>query len=351
MLRAFSKSARRDKDKRTERNNVPTFLSIVFLVIIITFMAIAGSTAENQKGSPAKMKRGNITFTEHFKVIEAHKLTYENYLITLKRYSYEPASEAGLCGLSIEYMPNSALLYHEIGYPPPGGKTPMAIFMQKKGPALLVIHTTLNDRDRNPTFLKVYEIEEPYNKTVLRIGGDYAYKLNDIVGDFDKDGFLEVLNLELKVAGTGQNMDIGAELGVRSIYRYVPGGGTSGRYYSSPTPHFERVKGRVFEKYFIEHAQKLIEREYPEYIRRKNKIDEDYPRADHIKRYELKFIEIILLNWLATVESTQNAKIIKEALKHLETIPFPDKQRKKELVKMLIIDGYPMLQQKVYEKQ
>lgn len=330
------------------RSGARRFILITFTVLLF-FGAIGTDCVAYQSQKPAKgASEGrsvleSLVLPKQFKNLRTHKTVHGDYRITLRHYSYDAASEVGVSGLAIEYVPDSALLYYELGYPPPDRRTPMTVFKQKKGPDLLILHTVLIDRDKNPTMLKVYELEEPYNHSALRIGGGYAYELKDLIGDFDGDGRLDVLNLELKIAGTDENMGMGAEFGVRSVYRYVPGGGTAGRYYPSPQSHFERVKGRVFEKYFMHHAQKLIDKDYPEILSRKEKGDPS--KATHLKREGTRLLEAIVLNWLATVESTQNPEQIAKAILRLEMLPFPDPQRKRELLNMLVRSGYHMLKQ------
>jgi hypothetical protein len=230
------------------------------------------------------------------------------------------------------------IYYYEQGIPPPVTDNPLKVF---KGPAangpsryrvppLLCVLTRMED-DINAAKLLAYQLDslEPQNHASLRLGGTYTYELSQIVRDFDDDGNIEVINLELKVAGTREDMPESADLGVRSIYRFVYGGGVGGQYASSPTPHFERVKGRAFEKYFVMHANKLINDAYPKLLALK----------------DIQYAEIVVLNWLATVESTHNSELISAALARLETLPYPDKYRKRALIRMLILDGYPLLKQ------
>jgi hypothetical protein len=288
-----------------------------------------------------------------YKLIYKDHVTNEENLITLKRYS-----NFGALTISDNDNPN-IIFYYEQGFPPPYRERPMKIFKghaskkpsdYERPPLLFVL--THRDDDKNPSILMVYQVDisEPYNRATLRLGGTYAYELKDIVGDFDGDGNIEVLNLEVKVSGTRKDMGTGADIGVRSIYRYIYGGGTGGIYAPSPTPHFERVKGAAFEKYFMQHAQKLIDKVYPQILAPKDpKIEKEYPPTVSTKeeREKQKYenAEIVILNWLATIESTQNPKLIKEALVKLETLPYPDKKRKQEIIELLIQDDYPMLKQ------
>ncbi len=281
------------------------------------------------------------TLPKQFTLRRTYDLRYKDYLIQHKRYSH-PDEETDLSNLLIVHKPTCSLLYYELGYPPPYGLAPMMIFRQKKGPTLLLVHATIDNKDRNGTLLRTYQIEEPYNQASIRIGGGTSYNIRDLVGDFDGDGLLEVFNLELKVADTRQNASMSADFGVASVYRYVPGGGTEDEYYTSPASGFTRVKGQAFQNYFMQHAKHLIDKDYPDYLARTKHAEDRDPLE---QQQDKELVEIIVLNWLATVESTQSPDLIQEALRRLTKLPYPDKQRKEELVRMLIHDGYPMLKQ------
>jgi hypothetical protein len=342
------------------RNKKEIVIAILFSVIAL-FAGIESYAAEKPvlkrkdiaKSSPAK----TVIIPEGYKLEDTHKLTYEDFAITLKSYSKVRTGAAGSLEVRDKDDPNG-LYYYEFGFPPPIDEKPMKIFKGSQGkgtfeydrPPLLFIITYMDD-DKNASMLMAYQLDilEPYNRATLRLGGTYAYTLKDIVGDFDGDGNIEVLTLELKVAGMRKNMGKGADIGVRSIYRYIYGGGTGGIYAPSPTPHFERVKGKAFEKYFMQHAQELIDKVYPQILAPEDpKIEKEYPSIwtkEERQKQKHEYAEIVVLNWLATVESTQNPKMIKEALLKLETLPYPDKKRKQELIELLIQDGYPMLKQ------
>jgi hypothetical protein len=315
---------------------------IAALVLLSLIMIIPNNTSyaaekntQKQKQTTISTQPEKITIPGEFKVKATYTLTHKSrltnidYRIILKEYARKPEWETDSFSIRIEGLSNGELDYYEFGYSIyPNGKKPMAVFEQKNGSPLLFIDMFMDDDHKNPGMIKVYELDDPYNHATLRLGGDEAVRFNETIGDFDGDGFVEVLNLELKEAGTGKNMDTGANFGVRSIYRYVPGGGIGGQYYPFPSPRFERVKGRKFEKYFMAHAKRQIDK---------------IQQLLNQKKY--KYIEGLILDWLATVESTQNPELIKEALAQLESLPFPEEKRKKELIKMLIRDGYPMLQQ------
>jgi hypothetical protein len=144
-----------------------------------------------------------------------------------------------------------------------------------------------------------------------------------IVGDFDKDGKVEVLNYGLREPGTGTTIPgRSAYLGPLVVYRYVASGEAA-----NMTPAFERVKGPGFEKQYMEHADWLVNSQFPEMLKVGNH----------------RAAETVLPSWLATVESAQNLDGIREALKKLGTLPYPSSARKRELVDLLIRDGYPLL--------
>lgn len=321
------------------KNKTMTLIFFIIFIFSNTSILFSGTISSQPESGINKFPKILLELPKYFNLEDSYEIITKYYHISLKTYSYDPADGLGSFSLSIEELSDHRPRYYEFGFPPPVKKNPMAIFEQKKGPTLLIIKTVL-DTDNNRYILRCYDIDEPYNQTTLRLGGSSFENINDFVGDFDGDGHIEVRNLELKVAGTKQNMGQGADWGVLSIYRYIPGGGTFGKYYSSPNPHFERVKGRAFEKYFMQHAEKLINKDYPEYLRRIKTNSSDIPKIEKTD------LEAIVLNWLATVESTENPVLIKNALNHLKILPFPDKKRKEDYIKMLIQNGYPLLQQK-----
>jgi len=346
---------------RVFKNKNAKGLAVIFLCCMILLAGIECAAAEKSllkfKDTPKSTAQKYISIPppDDTKLEATHSLVYGDFMIILKRYS-QIGREFGSLTIKSKSNPNY-IFYYELGFPPPFGKKPMKIFkgvdnkkLSKYGLPLLFINTYIDD-DKNGSLLMVYQLDiiEPYNRAILRLGGTYAYDIKDVAGDFDGDGNIEVLNLELKVAGTKKDMGTGADVGVRSVYRYVYGGGTGGIYAPSPTPHFERVKGKAFEKYFMEHAQKLIDKIYPQILAPEDpKKEKEYPSIwtkEERKKQKHEDAEMVVLNWLATVESTQNPKLIKEALAKLETLPYPDKKRKQELIELLIKDGYPMLKQ------
>jgi hypothetical protein len=116
---------------------------------------------------------------------------------------------------------------------------------------------------KNPLLLRVYDIyATSRSRTELRLWSGrrgYTRNLSDLVGDFDKDGKVEVLNCDIREPGTGIPLGTGY-LGPRVVYRDVVAGEAT-----DPTSLFQvqRVKGRGFEKQFMEHAEWLIDTAYP----------------------------------------------------------------------------------------
>lgn len=268
-----------------------------------------------------------LTYNDH--------VTNEDNLITLKKYS-------NFSSLTISDKANpNVIFYYEQGLPPPKKKEPMKIFKSSKEkkvfeyeePPLLAVIMHIEDRSSSIVIIYQLDVLEQYNRSAIHIGGAYPYKLEDIVGDFDNDGNIEVVNLELKSAGTKKDISLNPDIGVRSVYQYVYGGGTSGIYANSSFAYFKRVKGRAFEKIFMEHAEILIDKIYIQLLESK----------DNNSKKEYEDLEIAVLSWLATVESTQNTEVIKEALARFWKLPYPDNIRKGEIVKLLINDGYDML--------
>ena len=103
------------------------------------------------------------------------------------------------------------------------------------------------------------------------------------------------------------------------------------------TPDFVRVKGKGFEKYFAAHAKELIEDKYPKWMKK----GETFGMTEKVR----KQLDHIVQNWLATIESTQDTRIIKEALKKLEVLPYPSPLAKQGTIERLVRQGYPMLKQ------
>jgi hypothetical protein len=207
--------------------------SAVFLLsLILLFTSIESYAAEKPVLKPKDTAKNtapkyvSIPLPPDAKLEATYKLIYKDHvtdearLITLKRYS-----NFGSLAISDKANPN-IIFYYEHGFPPPFGEKPMKIFKGSKSkkpseykrPPLLFIDTYMDD-DKNASILMAYQLDvlEPYNRATLRLGGTYSYELKDVVGDFDEDGNIEVLNLELKVAGTKKNLGAGADLGVRSV--------------------------------------------------------------------------------------------------------------------------------------
>ncbi len=318
------------------------------LAFLIVAISITGTPSYGQTEPRADQVNNTVDekrcplpeLPQEFKLEHGTQLRYKDYVVFLRNYSH-PREENQLSNLVIMHWPDCSLDYYELGFPPAYGE-PMMIFEQRKGPPLLLVHATLSDEDRDGTLLRVYPFRAWYNHTSLRIGS--YYHIPEIVGDFDGDGYLEVLNLEMRVAGIREPRYFDPEFGTASVYRYVPAHGTGGERTHSPVPGFVRLKGRTFESYFMKHARALIDKDYPD-ILKCAKGDIELPGALWGQEQCTELLEPIVLNWLATVESTHNPTLIKQALQWLKTLPYPDAQRKKELVRMLIADGYTMLKQ------
>ena len=210
---------------------------------------------------------------------------------------------------------------------PPLAKGVRPITLSAGNAELLFIMYRLDYDGQNPLLLRVYDIYAPARSRMeLRVWSsrrDYARNLSDFVGDFDKDGKVEVLNYDLREPGTGIQL-VTAYLGPLAVYRYVGVGDTAGANY---TRMFQRVKGRGFEKQFMEHAEWLIGTAYP----------------DMLKAGHQRAAETAILSWLATVANTQNPDRVHDALRKLGNLPHPNAARKRELVGLLVKDGYEQL--------
>lgn len=320
-----------------------TFLIVAVCIGGLSSYVAAETGAKQDDGVIANKRCPLPELPQEFELEYSTQLQYKDYAVFLKNYSH-PRKQSFVSNLIIMHWPTCDLQYYELGFPPVyEGDDPMMIFEQRKGPPLLLVNAALDDRDRDGTLLKVYPIDAPYNQTSLRIGS--YYHIPDIIGDFDGDGYLEVLNLEMRVAGVREPEYFDAGFGAASVYRYVPAHGTWGKRTHSPVPGFVRIKGRAFESYFVKQARALIDKDYP-HILKCAKGEIELPGVLWGQEQCTERLEPIVLNWLATVESTQNPTLIRQALQRLKTLPYPDAQRKKELVQMLIADGCTMLKQK-----
>ncbi len=299
--------------------------SLLLLWLVVLLLA-GGSVSSAQPGTqgpgpgtaPSLPASARLTATH---TLKHHVEKRGTYTITVESFEYDN-TDGGYSTLRI-YDAVNVLDHYEVAHTPLAYGSP-PIVGKAKNQEFLFVEYRLDYDHKNPGLLGVYVIPEAALRAHLRLGGSAATRLGDIVGDFDGDGKLEVLNLEILEPGTRQPLPgASADLGVRSIYRVVSG----------PSPswalHFERVKGRAFEKQFLSHARWLIEEAYPKLLKRK----------------QLRAAESVVMSWLATVESTSNAERIREALARLEALPHPDPGRKREILGLLVRDGYPLLGQ------
>ncbi len=206
-----------------------------------------------------------------------------------------------------------------VSHPPLVVGEPPLIRKVQYGHLLFLLHRLPFDR-QNPAVLRVLAIDDAAGyRAELRLGGGGGHSPKDIIGDFDGDGNLEVLNLELLTPAMKKFLPaLAGGVCIRSIYRLILNG-----------PQFMRVKGRAFERQFMEHARELIDQHYPEAL----KEERSRPWA-----------EGIVMCWLATVDSTGSPALIRDALARLERLPYPDAARKRELRRLLAQDGYPLLE-------
>ncbi len=199
---------------------------------------------------------------------------------------------------------------------PVDGKTPIRIAMEGNNPLVVIYQTWYSGSYRIGILdgRRYTEFALGTHEPVFEdLDGDGRYEVmaHQYITASSKNEFKEpILNYSTKVNGP-----------LLAIYRY--------------TPRFERVKGKGFEKYFIEHAGELIEKKYPLWIEKGKK---PY-MTDAVKRQ----LNYIVESWLATIESTQDPKIIKEALGKLKELPYPPGEEKKKVLERLIKNGYPML--------
>jgi hypothetical protein len=208
---------------------------------------------------------------------------------------------------------------------PPLAKAVRPITLRTGNSELLFIMYRLDYDGKNPLLLRVYDIyAAARSRTELRLwSGRRGYTRNrsDLVGDFDKDGKVEVLDYDLREPGTGNQLVTGY-LGPLAVYRYVPVGENT-----NYTPTFQRVNGRGFEKQVMEHAEWLIDTAYHEML-----------KAEHHRA-----AETAVLSWLATLANTQNPDRVHDALRKLGNLPHPNAARKRELVDLLVKNGYEQL--------
>lgn len=152
--------------------------------------------------------------------------------------------------------------------------------------------------------------------------------------DLDGDGMYETM-VHLYIPHVSPGMGVTEEVShldvdgpILGIYRH--------------TPRFVRVKGKGFEKYFVAHARELIEKKYHEWMER--------GKTSGMTERVRTQLDYIVENWLATIESTQDPRLIADALKKLEELPYPSPLAKKGTMERLIRQGYPMLKQQAEEE-
>ncbi|MBI5212127.1 MAG: hypothetical protein HY957_01990 [Nitrospirae bacterium] len=165
----------------------------------------------------------------------------------------------------------------------------------------------------------------------------YIGSKKPIFEDLDGDGKFETMAYgdirELFTASDGEafyervrgpviSVDIGDE--ILEIFRYA-----------NNCECFRRVKGKNFERYFLDHARNLIEKKYPKWLGK--------AKADSFDIKTRRQLNWIIGGWLATVESTHNPELIREALNKLKELPYPSEEEKQKILEKLIQNGYPML--------
>lgn len=168
----------------------------------------------------------------------------------------------------------------------------------------------------------------------IKIG---SWDRKPIFEDLDGDGSFETLayrNLRQSFDGKYFKEPVGEyedmEGKILAVYRYM-----SSVHDRGSGSYFMRLKGRDFEKYFMEHARKLIEKKYPKWLEK--------GRASSFDIQSRRQLYRIIEGWLATVESTQNVELIKEALDNLRDLPWPSVEEKKKILEKVIERGYPGL--------
>ena len=160
--------------------------------------------------------------------------------------------------------------------------------------------------------------------TVISLRQFFLRKMKPNFADLDGDGYYETIGYDYIRPTSVEEGNFWAREGgeVLVIYRYKNG--------------FKRIKGRSFEKYYMEHAHNLLEKNYPAWIDKlKNTKTDSFD--SQLKR---ETVYRIIAAWLATVESTQNPELIKAAFKKMRELPYPLEEEKQEIVKKLIEYGY-----------
>lgn len=129
----------------------------------------------------------------------------------------------------------------------------------------------------------------------------YAYVPEQDITDIEGDGNLEIRAfIWLKTDAKRLSVPITR---VMAIYQYIEHDKNCG------CSKFVRVKGRAYEKIYVEYANKM--------------------------KKEKKIIA-----WLAAVESTENPELIKTALGEFKNLPSPDHNEKQSILEMLINNGF-----------
>jgi len=144
-----------------------------------------------------------------------------------------------------------------------------------------------------------------YNPVGGHGSGELSYLFADVpeqdITDIDGDGNLDIKAF-VRLKDTPKRLPVPITR-VMAIYQYIEHDKNCG------CSKFVRVKGRVYEKVYMEHASKMKE-------------------------------EKKIVAWLAAVECTENPELIKIALDEFMNLPSLDQKEKQVILEMLINNGF-----------
>lgn len=309
--------------------------SIIFLVIIqlkkdSTPLANAQSSGEklstNLVPKPADARLAG--WNEDLSSVYIAKNFLNTYIFS-KVYGYDPDRKSHLGPFGyFRVMSLNTIEFAARTLPPYYGDKRPPIQIVKEGSVTLIVLYMGSNLDGYS--LAVYNELGCYTTIFLGL-------IEPIFEDLDLDGAFETKGYtHLGIPFNGKKFEESPyeykniEGMILAVYRYT-------RYFhdKGEGSYFMRVKGKGFEKYFIEHAKNLIEKKYQEWLER--------AKSKSFDRETKKQLTRIIEGWLGTVESTQNKELIKDALIQLAELPYPSKEEKQKIIEKLIERGYPGL--------
>ncbi|MCL4456178.1 MAG: hypothetical protein M1147_07425 [Nitrospirae bacterium] len=248
--------------------------------------AVAGHEEETDAPKAYKIKGGKMTYI--FSRVEGYEPgKSRGYFRVLEYYGI---GRGGKYGREDAKDKRDRLFYAELT-PTPSRKNAM----QQVGAYIVLFFEDddfgVYDTHRNKLFYL------SYSKEWLPLG---IYVPEQEITDIDGDGNIEIKAF-VSLKGTIKNP--GGRSNILSIYRYIP--------YDKQCScqRFVLMKGKIYEKIFIEHANKMKEN-------------------GDIKA------------WLGTIANIEDPELIKKTLTDFWKLPTPDDKNKQRIIELLTINGF-----------